>query len=432
MLLWHIYAMRKLILPLIALISLLSLVATPAAAQGQEITLKSVSVINQFPEGVRFKAEAETTAPAQIKEIKLDMKVKGSNRGSYTYLDFAPDASVSGEYLLKTTGAQYKPPGTLIEYRFIITDTEKRVLETPLKTHLYLDNRFEWSYVSDGLLEVYYYGPLKARAEQIARAGAQTIQNIGKLLDFQLADPVRIIAYNSPRDMIPAQPFESATTERELLLEGVTFPQYGTFLMIAGVERPDGVASHEMTHVIVGKLTENNFIDIPSWFSEGLAEYGNINPDSTFDTVLAEAISGRRLLPLRTLQSPPGIPDDRLLMYGQGKAVVKYMIGAYGEAKFRALFAAFSKGSRMDEALTSVYGFNQDGLDDAWRASIGLPPVEKAAAAQPPPAPASVPSEPAPVPKSRGGFNASATAAVVLVIIIGGALLISRARPKSG
>ena len=117
MLLWHIYAMKRLILPLIVFISLLSLFAVPAAAQGQEIILKSVSVVNQFPDGIRFRAEAEATAPAQIKEIKLEMKVKGSNRGSYTYLDFPPAVSVAGEYLLKTTGAQYKPPGTLIEGR---------------------------------------------------------------------------------------------------------------------------------------------------------------------------------------------------------------------------------------------------------------------------------------------------------------------------
>ena len=420
--------MKRLILCLITLLFLISVLSvTPALGQEEAILLKSEEVVNQFQEGVLFQVRAETIAPAQIKEIKLEMRVKGSNRSSYGYLDFAPATVVDGKYLLRTTGAQYKPPGTLIEYYFIITDSVQRTLETPKKTHLYLDSRFEWEHVAEGLLEVYYYGPTKARAELILKAGAQTIEKMGNLLGSKPTEPVRIIAYNNARDLIPAQPFESKTSESQLLLEGVTFPKYGTLLMISGIDRPDGVASHEITHLLAGELTKNALVDTPAWFDEGLAEYGNINRSHSYDTILSEAITQKRILTLRTMQTPPGIPGDRLLMYGQGYSVVKYLVDTYGEDKFRELFAAFNQGLRIDAALKSVYGFDQDGLDNAWRSSLGLPPLEKAKP---------VPAEPALAIESKGGkFNPAAIAivatlvALVIIALIGGMALRRRTRP---
>ncbi len=36
------------------------------------------------------------------------------------------------------------------------------------------------------------------------------------------------------------------------------------------------------------------------------------------------------------------------------------------------LLDAFKRGKSYDDALLEVYGFNTDGLDDAWHASLGL------------------------------------------------------------
>ncbi len=72
----------------------------------------------------------------------------------------------------------------------------------------------------------------------------------------------------------------------------------------------------------------------------------------------------------------PGVPRETLLFYGQARSVVKYLINTYGESKVPELFAAFKQGLQIDEALKKVYGFDQDGLDNAWRKSLGVPPLE--------------------------------------------------------
>lgn len=190
--------------------------------QGQEasITLKSREVRNQFPEGVEFEAVAETVAPEKIEEIKLEMGVKGSQRVSYAYLEFAPDTRVQGKYLLRTTGAQYKPPGTLIEYRFIVRDSAGRTLETERETFLYMDNRFEWEKVSEGLVEVYYYGPTKGRAELVLKASTNTVTRMGAVLGVVPAQTIRVIGYNNASHMVAALPFVAKAAEAKLVIQG--------------------------------------------------------------------------------------------------------------------------------------------------------------------------------------------------------------------
>jgi acyl-CoA-binding protein len=64
------------------------------------------------------------------------------------------------------------------------------------------------------------------------------------------------------------------------------------------------------------------------------------------------------------------------LFYGQAWSLVNFLIETYGPAKLAELYATFKDGSTADKALLKVYGFDQGGLEDDWRASLGLPPRE--------------------------------------------------------
>ncbi len=55
---------------------------------------------------------------------------------------------------------------------------------------------------------------------------------------------------------------------------------------------------------------------------------------------------------------------------------MKYLNDTYGPEKFAQLFAEIKGGKRIDAALEAVYGFDQDGLDNEWRAANGLAPRE--------------------------------------------------------
>ncbi|MDO8569058.1 MAG: peptidase MA family metallohydrolase [Dehalococcoidales bacterium] len=424
------------ILVLVFLVSNLVVLAPPALAQDGTILVKSSDVHAQFPDGIAFEIAAQTVAPATIKEIKLDMKVKGSGRGSYAYLDFTPDTSVTGKYLLRTGGAQYKPVGSLFEYRFLITDSAGRILETEPATFLYLDNRFTWDKVSQGVVEVYYHGSARERAQTVLKASVEAISKMGALLGVTREQPIRVIGYNSPAEMAPALPFQAKAVQTELLTQGQAWHEYGVLLELISDPLADGVAGHELTHMLVDDAAKGAYVNIPSWLNEGLAEYGNANPGYSYDVIMAKAIAAGQLLPLRHMQSPPGIPQQTLLFYGQSRSVVRYLVNTYGDAKLKDLFGAFRQGLPIDEALKKTYGFDQDGLDNAWRVSLNLPPLTAAPTSIPIPSITSTVPRPGPLPQApaSSGINIWLIVGIVGAGILIGVIawiIIARGRSKS-
>ena len=114
---------------------------------------------------------------------------------------------------------------------------------------------------------------------------------------------------------------------------------------------------------------------VPAWLNEGLAEYANPFPSFSFQNVFSRRLYDNTLLPLTSLTSPPGRPEDALLMYGQSESVVTYMIETYGEEPMRELLRGLRDSLPIDDALIAAYGIDRTGLEQEWRSRIGAPPL---------------------------------------------------------
>ncbi|TMB69215.1 MAG: hypothetical protein E6J43_04735 [Chloroflexi bacterium] len=104
-----------------------------------------------------------------------------------------------------------------------------------------------------------------------------------------------------------------------------------------------------------------------------LRGYGQNDPGGFGDTI-DQAVQRGNVFSVRQLTSSPGDPSAVNLFYGESWSLVKYLNDTYGPEKFGKLFAEIKKGSTIDDALKAAYGFDQDGLDNEWRAAHGLPP----------------------------------------------------------
>jgi acyl-CoA-binding protein len=133
--------------------------------------------------------------------------------------------------------------------------------------------------------------------------------------------------------------------------------------------------------------------------------YAQSEPGEGFTSTLEGAVDRDRLLSVRSMTSPTGDPDKVTLFYGEAWSLVSFMVEEYGEEKFAQLYAVFKDGSTTDNALQQVYGFDQEGLEDAWRASLGLAPRQRATATPSPTATAAQPS-PAATPTPDNGSQA--------------------------
>ncbi len=340
------------------------------------IQVREAKAESQFPDGIKFSVSADSVDG--IDDIRVFFsKVDQQGRSAYRSVDFEPGSSVAGESLLPSgSGGDYFPPGTKIEYSFEVRDKAGGVLRTDSQEFVYQDNRFDWRTVTEGLITVYYYGEyVEGRAVTVLEAAKENLEKMLPVLGIAPTEPLRIVSYNNYRHMSSALPFRSQAVSEGLQTQGMAFSDERVLLVHGFDPTVTGTVSHEFTHLLVGEAAGPALSQVPSWLNEGLAEYGNIDPTDDYDAALRYGIFTRRIKPLWYQGAFVGTPEDIIIAYGQGRSVVNYMIDNYGQERMAALFPVLQRTLDIDQALLEVYGFDQYGLDSAWRETIGLEPL---------------------------------------------------------
>jgi hypothetical protein len=126
--------------------------------------------------------------------------------------------------------------------------------------------------------------------------------------------------------------------------------------------------------MVILQLIEGPFGDLPAWLDEGLAMYAEGMLPERYQSVLNSAIRRDELISVRSLSSYSGDTSQVTIFYAESWSVAKYLLDTYGKEKMAELLKVFKEGSRYDDALQKVYGFNMDGLDAQWRTSLGVKP----------------------------------------------------------
>ena len=128
---------------------------------------------------------------------------------------------------------------------------------------------------------------------------------------------------------------------------------------------------HELTHLVVHQAAFSPYGQLPLWLDEGLAMYNEGELDPVLRSYLEEAILEDELISVRSLCSPFSAYSEKAsLSYAQSYSLVEYLLDNYGQDSMLDLLTIFKQGSTYDEALTEVYGFDIDGLDAGWRATL--------------------------------------------------------------
>jgi hypothetical protein len=124
-----------------------------------------------------------------------------------------------------------------------------------------------------------------------------------------------------------------------------------------------------VTHQITFSPYGTNLL--PTWLDEGLAMHAEGEPDPYFQSVLEYAIAQQELISVRSLSSPfSATPEEAYISYAESQSLVEFLIQNYGKDKMLHLLNLLKGGNTCDEALTEVYGFDQDGLDKLWQGYI--------------------------------------------------------------
>jgi hypothetical protein len=181
---------------------------------------------------------------------------------------------------------------------------------------------------------------------------------------------VKVFLYNTAEDMQLA--IQSDNEEGVITLGEVV---YSDTAMVAADTEAEEIARHEIAH-IVQRVALDGAYRAPDWVLEGMAVYMQSEPLDGQRNAIETAIESNTVFSVRSMSSASSgaISGNVFLYYGESWSLVNFLIETYGEQKFADYFRAINAGAGDAGALEQVYGFNQDGLENAWRESVGLPP----------------------------------------------------------
>jgi hypothetical protein len=371
--------MRTKLAGFLFLFGILVMPAQPAfAASRADVTDDQVKF--DFPNTATFSATLN--ADSNINSVTLEYGNVQQTCGDVVAKAFPEIASA------KTTKVEWKwdmrqsgslPPGAQIWWRWIYTDETGAEFASEKHTATWLDDVHDWQTISSGDLRLHWYGNDKTFAQTMLDAGLEGLRRNKDQAGLGTDAPVDLYVYPNYEDMKDAILYEPSWTG------GMAFPEYNIFIM--GISESDSTwdqntVIHELTHILIGHFTFSCIGTLPTWLNEGLAMFSEGKLDADAQDQLDQAVRDDTVLSIRSLNGGfSELSDKANLSYSQSQSIVSFLIATYGQEKLTQLLAALRDAKPIDDALLNVYGFDTDGLEDAWRQSVGAAP--RAVSAQP-------------------------------------------------
>ena len=365
---------KKIVLFIISLCLLLTVcgpAVAPASAQGTSpIAVSNSTIQADYPNSLTFTCHAQDTN--SITDIRLEYQVEQMSFAQVTseaQVTFNPATSVDASYELNMQQYGQIPPGVNITYWWKVKDAAGNTLQTnPIQYTVY-DNNHTWNKLSQGDINVYWYGQNQAFGTAIMTEAQNALKTIASATGGTLNQTVNISVYTSSQD------YQASVLGLPEWSGGGEVFQYNAIYVVV---EPDDMndelpaVAHELTHAVEGQMSFNPYNLLPYWLNEGLAvhvQFTGLTLPSQFTSALSTAIGNNNLISVRSLSDPfSAYPDQAVLSYAESVSIVTYLINQYGSSKINRLLDTFQQGSTYDDALQSVYGFNMDGLFTQWKA----------------------------------------------------------------
>jgi hypothetical protein len=350
------------------LLLLLGSLVTPAHAQSN-IQVISDTASNTFPESIDFKAEFQSGAniTSAVLEYGVDQLTCGTVEAK-AFPTFTPAATVKVEWTWEMRQSTSLAPGVSVWWRWQVSDASGKQFTTSTQSILWLDGVHPWQVIKGGNINLHYYNGGASFGQQLHDTAVKALVRLSQDVGVGTNSPVDIYIYANQKDLQEAVLFEPSWAggqgfaENNIVIIGISPDQ---------LDWGKSTETHELTHVLVGHLTFSCLGFIPQWLNEGLAVYAEGGPHAGEQTLLDQAVASNTLMSLRSLTGNFPSTSSGYLAYGEAYSVVNFLIKTYGRDKITTLLLDLRDGATADAALQGVYGFNVDGLEDAWRHNIG-------------------------------------------------------------
>ena len=357
---------KKIGLLALSLLTVLTFATPCMAKSGDGLTVTDNSFQADFP--LRLTFEMSVESDVKIHDIRLRYQLDRIDFArviSEAYINFTPDTSVSVDWTLEMLKIGGLPPGSSLEYWWVVKDIEGKSLITSPEKVTFDDHRYSWKSITEGKVTLYWYEGNENFASELMMAAQDALDRLKEYTTAESEKMIKLYIYADSQDLQGSMIYPQEWTG------GVAFTRYGIMAIGIAPEKLDWgkrAIAHELTHLVIHQVTLNPYNEIPTWLDEGLAmrSEGGLSP--TMEVFLNRAVADESLISVQSLASPfSAYSGEASLSYAQSYSLVDFLISQYGQAKMDELLQTFAAGSTYDTALEKVYGFDMDGLDVRWQ-----------------------------------------------------------------
>ncbi|MGD1997037.1 MAG: peptidase MA family metallohydrolase [Anaerolineae bacterium] len=359
--------MKRITLALVLILTWALNISPVAAAPATSIQVLDQSVESHFPDNMTFQLSVRSDA-GDIVEATLYLEVGWAEAIELVVPEpFTPAPEVQLTAIW-TTGSQTVPPFIEIIYHWQLTDANGETFSTePVQTE-YADTNHDWERLQDEHAIVLWYDRPSSFGEDLFRAAQEAYDHVANITGTTTDRPIRIVIYNTQAD------FCVMYSICETWVGGQTFSgitvQWGTdrdWLV-------HDVVPHELAHVFYGEVFRDTWVNVPTWFNEGIAVYNERTDHSEEMGMVRDAAEEGRLRSLPVMTRGGGVAHGEVgLWYAIAYSLVAYVADAYGEETLGELILTLAGNTRFEEALAQTTGLDMAQLELEWRAWLGYP-----------------------------------------------------------
>ncbi len=350
-----------------AMLVALAAASAPDASAQEPITFVATETRNDFLAGVTFALSVRSDSP--VKEARLKYELAPDGTGATAVAECNTGATTNCAYTLTSGRNIFIIPGAEITWQWEVTDEAGNRASSPEQLYVHEDTRFDFRTIVDGNVTVYFHSATETHADAVVVAASETLASAGALMQTQVGFPIKVFLYRTSDEMQPA--IAPSGGRGVQVLGEVVYSD--TAMVSADVDVLD-ITRHEIAHIVTREASKGPY-GVPDWMNEGISVFSQRDPLSGHGAALQAAIEDDRVLSMNELNSSAtgGVARTVGLYYGQAGSIVGFLVDTYGADKFAELVRTFRDGSTNDKAYQAVYGFDEFGLENAWRESVGLP-----------------------------------------------------------
>jgi Tol biopolymer transport system component len=253
-------------------------------------------------------------------------------------------------------------------YLFLISST---VLYAQFGKNKVQYKDFEWYYIQTNHFDIYFSQNGETLAEFTSKAAEDALNSIQKRLNFKINNRIILIIYNSQND------FQETNVIDQYLSEGVEgftelFKNRVVIQFMGSYKKFRHLIHHELVHAVMNDMfyggsiqniiSNNISINIPLWFSEGIAEYLALGWDVDTDMFIRDASINEYL---------PDIPGlGGYFAYRGGQSVFYYIERKYGKEKIGELISKIRNSGNVEAGFKEALGLSLEEFNERWKKEI--------------------------------------------------------------